>query len=194
MITSGQLPARARRDVRMKRFKKAIGFGALLLMTITIQSCMTGMQLYTTSADQKLISGTYNLLLYGCHYPAQVENVAILVDENSKYPLEIYDIDTSFKVKKGVPAQQALTEADAFVRCSSHIVWQTQITRIPDDSGGTVGYEVRPLYAITEFGTPDILLISYSLKDGKVRAYIKKSTYVEDQGGDSRDHDSDGDH
>jgi len=171
----------------MKRFKNTIRFAALLMMTITLQSCMTGIQLNTTSADKTLISGTYTLLLYGCHYLDQVDNVAILVDENSRYPLEIYDIDTSFKVKKAVPAQQAVTEADAFVRCSSHTIWQTQVTRILDDIGGTVGYEVRPLYEITEFGTPDVLMISYSLKNGKVRAYIRKSPAVEDRFGDGRD-------
>src|ERR1700690_1995533 len=98
----------------MKRLKNTIRFAALLLMTITLQSCMTGMQLNTTSADPTLISGTYTLLLYGCHYPDQIDNVAILVDENSRYPLEIYDLDTSFIMKKGVPAQQAVAEADKF--------------------------------------------------------------------------------
>jgi len=177
----------------MKPLKNTVRLAGLLLMIITLQSCVTGVQLRTTSADKTLISGTYTLLLYGCHYPDQVDIVAILVDENSKYPLEIYDIDTSYKVRKGVPAQQALTEADAFVRCSFHTIWQTQVTRIPDDVGGTVGYEVRPLYETTEFGTPDVLMISYSLKNGKIRAYIRKSPQAEDRIGDGRDsHGSDG--
>jgi len=171
----------------MKRLENTIRFAAVLMIAITLQSCMTGIQLRTTSADKTHISGTYTLLLYGCHYPDQVDNVAILVDENSRYPLEIYDIDTSFKVMKGVPAQQALTDAEAFVRCSFHTIWQTQVARIPDDIGGTVGYEVRPLYETTEFGTPDVLMISYSLKNGKIRAYIRKSPQAEDRDGDGRD-------
>jgi hypothetical protein len=161
-----------------------IRFAALLLMTLALQSCMIGVQLTTVPADRALLSGTYTLLLYGCHYPDQIDNVAFLVDENSRYPFEIYDLDTSFKVKKGVPAQQAAIEADAFVRCSHHTIWQTQITRILDDSGGTVGYEVRPLYAIPEFGTPDVLMISYSLKNGKIRAYIRKLPEAENETGD----------
>ena len=171
----------------MKRLRNRIRFAALLLMTITLQSCMAGMQLSTTSADRTRISGTYTLLLYGCHYPDQIENVAILVNENSRYPLEIYDLDTSFKVKKGVPAQQAIAEAEAFVRCSFHSVWQTQVSAIMDERGGSIGYEFRPLYAVTEFGMPDVLLISYSLKDGKVRASIRKSPEMEDRRGDGRD-------
>jgi hypothetical protein len=168
----------------MKRLNNLIGLATLLLMTISLQSCMLGTQLITTSTDPRLISGTYTLLLYGCHYPDQINNVAILVDKNSKYPLEIYDIDTSYTVKKDVPGQQAIAEADAFVRCSSHRVPQTQITRIPDDSNGTIGYEVRPLYVPTEFGTPDVLIINYSLKGGKVRAYIKITRQAEDKTGD----------
>jgi hypothetical protein len=174
----------------MKRLKKTIRFIALLLMTIALvalQACMTGIQLRTTSADRSAISGSYTLLLYGCHYPDQIDNVAILVDENSRYPVEIYDLNTSFKVKKGVPAQQAVMEADEFVRCSFHKVWQTQISRILDDSGGTVGYEFRPLYNVTEFGAPDVLMIGYSLKDGKVRAYIRKIPAMENRDGDGRD-------
>jgi hypothetical protein len=165
--------------------KNPIRFAALLLMTSMLQSCMTGMQLTTTSTDKKLITGTYTLLLYGCHYSDQIDNVAILVDENSKYPLEIYDIDTSYTVKNSVPAQQAIAEADAFVRCSNRRILETQITRIPDDSGGTLGYEVRPLYVVMEFGTPDVLRINYSLTNGKVRAYIKKAPQVDDRSGGS---------
>jgi hypothetical protein len=167
----------------MKRLNNIIGLATLLLMTISLQSCMLGTQLNTTSADPKLITGTYTLLLYGCHYPEQIDNVAILVDKNSKYPLEIYDIDTSYSVENEVPAQQAIAKADEFVRCSSHRVSQTQLTRIPDDSNGTVGYEVRPLYVPTEFGTPDVLIINYSLKDGKIRTYIKKTRQAEDKSG-----------
>jgi hypothetical protein len=172
------------RDEHMKRLKNISGLATLLLTLILLQSCSLGTQLNTEMADPKLITGTYTLLLYGCHYSEQIDNVAILVDKNSKYPLEIYDIKTSYSVENDVPAQQALEKADAFVRCSSHRVSQTQLTRIPDDSAGTVGYEVRPLYVPTEFGTQDVLIINYALKDGKIRVYIKKTSQAEDKSGD----------
>ncbi len=171
----------------MKGTKHTLGFTALLLMTIVLQSCLTGIQLRTTPADRSALAGTYTLLLYGCHYPDQIDNVAILVADNSRYPVEIYDLATSFKVKKNVPAQGAVTEADEFVRCSFHKIRQTRISKILDDSGGTLGYEFRPLYDVTEFGTPDVLMINYSLKDGKVRAYIRKIPAAEDRDGDGRD-------
>ena len=143
----------------MKRNQTIQSAALTLLLTAMLTACMAGKRVDTTAAEPTTVTGTYTLLLYGCHYPAEVDNVAILVAENSKYPLEIYDLDTSYRVKKGVPAQQALTEADSFVRCSTYRIWQTQLRRIPDGSGGTVGYELRPLYLPYEFGFPDVLLI-----------------------------------
>ncbi len=151
----------------------------LLLLTAFLASCVPGKQLIPSEAKSGDVTGTYTLLLYGCHYPEDVKDVAILVAEGSKYPLEIYDIGTSYKVIKGVPADEALREADAFVRCSAHRVTRTELRRIPDDSGGTIGYEIRPIYFPLEFGFSDILLVSYALKDGTVMAYIRLNPTVE---------------
>ena len=154
-------------------------FFLILLPALVLQACALGKQLATTSADPADLKGTYTLLLYGCHYPEDIKNLAILVDEGSKYPVEIYDLPTSYQVKKGVPGPQALKEADAFVRCSVRRVSETQLRRITDDVGGTIGYEVRPLYFWLEFGTPDVLLVSYSLQNGTVRTYVRLDPEVE---------------
>lgn len=159
--------------------KNLFRMAAFLVIVAALQACVAGKQLVTTGADPRAIAGTYTLLLYGCHYPDDIKNVAVLLDERSRYPLEIYDLDTSYTVKKGVPAQEALKEADSFLRCTTHRIWQMQLRRIPDDSGGTIGYEVRPLYAPYEFGFPDVLMISYSLRNGKVRTYIRLDPNVE---------------
>jgi hypothetical protein len=163
---------------------------ALVMLAAVIPACVPGKQLLAQAALPNEVSGSYTLLLYGCHYPSQPNNVAILVKEDSRYPLEIFDIDASYRVKKGVPAQEALAEANAFVRCSTHTIWMTELKRIPDDAGGTVGFELRPLYVPLEFGFPDVMLISYALKDGRVRAYIRMDRHLE-RDRDSRDfHDS----
>jgi hypothetical protein len=146
---------------------------AVLLILSAVAGCAPGRQLVSRSADPAEVTGTYTLLLYGCHYSAQLDNVAILVKEESRYPLEIFDIDSSYRMKKGLTAQQALAEADAFIRCSSYGVWRVELRQIPDESGGTIGYEMRPLYSPLEFGFPDVLLISYALKDGRVSAHIR---------------------
>jgi len=163
----------------MKKPKSIVSMTFTLFLAVLLQSCASGLHLLSMPAEPADIGGTYTLLLYGCHYPNDVKDVALLVDEGSKYPLEIYDIDTSYKVKKGVPAKQALSEAESFIRCSTHRVIGTQIRRIPDGSGGTIGFEVRPLYFPLDFGFPDIMLITYTLKDGTVRSYIRLDPNVE---------------
>jgi hypothetical protein len=168
-----------RRMVRMKSSKRVLSAAAFLVFAAALTSCMTGIQLTTSAADPAAVTGTYTLLLYGCHYPDDAQNVAFLVSDSSKYPLEIFDLDTSYKVKTNVPAQQALQEANSFLKCTTYRLWQTKLERIPDDSGGTIGYEVRPLYLPWEFGKSDIMLISYSLRDGKARVYIKLDPDVE---------------
>jgi hypothetical protein len=151
----------------------------ILLSALVLQACAAGQQLATSPADPADLKGTYTLLLYGCNYADAVKNLAILVDEGSNYPVEIYDLPTSYQVKKGVPGPQALKEADSFVRCSVRRVLETQLRRITDDTGGTIGYEVRPLYDPLELGWMDILLVSYSLQNGTVMTYIRLHPNVE---------------
>jgi len=146
-----------------------------------LQGCMAGKQLMTGAADPTEVKGTYTLLLYGCHYPAQIQNVAIFVAETSKYPVRIHDLDTSYTVKTGIPAEQALSEADRFVRCSTNKIWRTEMRKILDDSGGIIGYEVKPLYMPFEFGIADVIQTSYSLQKGTVNAYIRLFPDVEKQ-------------
>jgi len=162
-----------RRMVRMKRSKKVFSGAAFLILATALAGCMAGIHLTTSAADPAEVTGTYTLLLYGCHYPDDAQNVAFLVSDSSKYPLEIFDLDTSYTAKANVPAQQALSEANSFLKCTSYRLWRTQLERISDGSGGTIGYEVRPLYLPWEFGKSDIMLISYLLRDGGVRVYIK---------------------
>jgi len=166
----------------MKEITSKFAGTVLTVLVMALTACAPGTQLLTSEAQPAAVTGTYTLLLYGCHYPDDVKDVAILLDERSTQPFEIYDIKTSYKVKKGVPAQEALSEAEAFIRCSSHRVNYTGLRSIPDGAGGILGYEVRPLYFPTEFGFPDIMLINYVMtKDGMIRAYIKLHPDVEKQ-------------
>ena len=142
----------------MKGKNSGPGATALAFLAIMLAGCMAGKQLATSAVEPASVTGTYTLLLYGCRYPDDIKNVVILVNEGSKYPFEIYDLDTSYKVKKDVPALQAFSEADSFLRCTFHRIWKTGVRRIFDDAGDTIGYEVRPLYVPYEFGMSDVLL------------------------------------
>jgi len=146
---------------------------------MAIQGCAFGIQLQTQTADPKTITGSYDLMLYGCRYPDDYEHVAFLISPEAKYPVNLLVLDVSVKVKKGLSAEKALSEADAFVHCGSNTVTETRVQRIPDDSGGTIGYEVLPRYSPTDIAGSDPLLVNYSLKDGKVTVYIRLYPEVE---------------
>ncbi len=163
----------------MKNISPLFSGLTVLVLMLTLTSCVPGKRLMPSEAKPAEMTGTYTLLLYGCHYASDVKNAAFFVEEGSKYPLEIFDIDTSYKTIKGLTVQQALAKAESFLRCSTYTVWQTVLRRIPDDSGGIVGYEMRPWYIPYELGKADVLDISYSLKNGKVTTYIRLDRNVE---------------
>ncbi|MEK6743867.1 MAG: hypothetical protein AABZ15_09660 [Nitrospirota bacterium] len=152
---------------------------ALLLALSLLQGCALGKQLQADTADPKTIRGTYDLLLYGCRYPSDYEHAAFLISSDAKYPVSLFVSDTSYKVKKRLPAELALSEAYAFVRCGIHTIEETRVQRIADDGGGTIGYEVLPRYLTLDFLGTDPLLVNYSLKDGKVTVYIQLSPFIE---------------
>ena len=143
-----------------------------LTIAAVLQGC-SGMQLAPKFADTAEINGTYKLILFGCNYADDIQNMAILIDEKSQYLVDIYALDEMYKVKKDLSASQALSEAKTFISCSTHTVWQTVLRRIADKDGKTIAYELKPLYRSWEFGIPEVLLSSYSLKNGKVTAYIR---------------------
>lgn len=147
-----------------------VAIAKYIAMIITIHACMASSQLVPKQFDPAEIKGTYTLILYGCRYADDLENMAILVDEKSTHPVEVFALDSMYKVKRGLLGQQAVSEANAFIRCSMQPVWQSVVRRIPDNLDGTVGYEIKPLYR--EITPPEVLQSSYTLKNGKVTAYI----------------------
>jgi hypothetical protein len=162
--------------IKVKRLKTIFIFAISIAVFLTLQAC-AGMQLTPKSADPSEIKGTYTLILYGCKYTSDIENMAILVDDNSEYPVDIYDIDGMYKTKKGLSGSQALSEANTFIKCSSYTFWSTVLRRI-SVNGRTIAYELKPLYRSLDFGVPEVLLSTYSLKNSKVSAYIRLDNSV----------------
>jgi hypothetical protein len=142
-----------------------------VLLGTTLQACAIGKMLITKSADPVEVTGIYNLILYGCRYPQDLENMAILVDTHSAYPLDVYSLKGMYKVKTGLSGPQALKEANAFVNCGMNPLWQTVLRKIPDVGGKTIGYELKPLYR--DISPAEPLISRYTLKNGEVIAYIR---------------------
>lgn len=151
---------------------RGIAFVSILAVFATFQACAAGIHLLPKSADPSEIKGTYTLILYGCRYADDLENIVVLVDAKSKFQFEVYALENMYKVKKEVSGPEAIREATAFLNCGMHTVWQTVLRKISDADGRTIAYELKPLYRPWEFKNPEVLLSSYTLHEGKVTAYF----------------------
>ena len=165
----------------MKAKRQILNVAAALIVTFTIQGCSLGTQLRTETTDPKGIEGTYDLFTYGCRFPDDIEHAAFLITPDKAGMVELYVPATSYKVKRGVPAEQALAEANKHVRCGVRTVEAVRVHRIPDGSGGTLGFEVLPRYPFTDVGGMDPLSVSYALEDGKIIVYINLLPMAERQ-------------
>jgi hypothetical protein len=125
------------------------------------------------------ITGTYTLILYGGNYSDDLETIAILDREGDPYNFEPYAPDFDYRIKKRVPAKKAMKEAEKFVSFHNSFL-RSQISRIIDNNGKTIGYEVRPLYQPLTFGISDVLDVYYWVKEGgRVKVLIRLKQSVE---------------
>jgi len=148
------------------------------ILCILLFSCATGNYLKTEDAKDADIRGSFALILYGSRHLNDIETVAILDIEGDSYSFEPYAPEFDYKIKKGVPAKEALEEAERFV--SWHSSFQrTQLSRILDEKGNVIGYEVRPLYQPLAFGVSDVLNVDYRIKDSRVIVRIRLKPEIE---------------
>ena len=164
--------------------------GAVVVLAVTVLSgCSYGTPLRTDVALPADATGTYRLYLYGCHYAADIEDMALLVDESSPYRFNLFVLNTSYRIEENLSGKDALAKADAFIRCSTERVWLTVFRRIVDPAGKTIAFELKPLYDPIRMGLDEVLVTNYALKDGIVTVYIRRNPLMrrEDGGNESRD-------
>jgi hypothetical protein len=135
--------------------------------------------LRTEEAKPEEMKGTFTLILYGGSYLDDLETIALLDSEGDQYVLEPFAPDFDYRMKKGVPAQEAFKEAEKFVNFHPSF-WRSQLSRILDKEGKAIGYEVRPLYRPFTYGISDILDVNYWLKEkGRVKVTIRLIPSIE---------------
>ena len=137
--------------------------------------------------DGKSIQGTFTLILYGANHSNDLETIAILDREGDGYDFEPFAPEFVYRIKKNLPANEALSEAEKFVGWH-HSFRSSRLSKITDEKGSLLGYEVRPLYYPLGFGFSDILEVDYFKSGNKIIARIKLMESVEKiiSGGDSR--------
>lgn len=128
--------------------------------------------LKTEKAGADEMKGTYTIIFYGGRHINDLETAAFLDKEGDQYEFEPYAPEFDYKIKKGVPAEEALKEARKFVSFHN-AYWRSQLSRILDEKGNTIGYELRPLYYPFVYGRDDLLEIYYRIKGNKVIVEIR---------------------
>jgi hypothetical protein len=143
----------------------------LILFIVNYSFAITG-HLRTEEIKESDVKGVFTLILYGARDINDIETVAILDLEGDQYTLEPYAPDFDYKVKKGLSEKEALDEAHKFISYHNSF-YRSQISRILDDKGNPIGYELRPLYMPPVFGRSDVLEVDYWLRDSKVKVVIR---------------------
>ena len=163
-------------------------YTVMILAVLMLNSCISGTRLDIRGAVPGDLQGTYTVILYGCRYPSDLENLAILYPEGGPVTFEMFALKTNYQVKEKLPADEALKQAEKFLTCSIDY-WKPQLGKIVDREGVVAGYELRPLYPPYKYGRSDVLQVNYWLKDSKVTVYIRLDPNiekaVENTGGDS---------
>jgi hypothetical protein len=157
---------------------KKLTFVLVLILSMVSSSFAIAANLKTEEAKKEDVKGVFTLILYGGRDVNDIERLAILDLEGDKYTFEPYAPEFDYRIKKSLSEKEALEMAYKFV--SSHnAFYRSQLSRIIDDKGNTIGYELRPLYMPFIYGVSDVLDVYYSLKGEKVRAYIRIIPSVE---------------
>jgi hypothetical protein len=107
-----------------------------------------------------------------------METLAILDKEGDKYEFIVYAPDYDYRIEKKVPAKEALKEAEKFVRFHRSFR-RSLLSRILDQSGATIGYEVKPLYFPLDVGYSDLIDTYYRIEGKTVIVKIRLSSAAE---------------
>ena len=162
-----------------------------LLFCLLCSACATNQYSLRTQLTEKAgIKGTYSVILYGANHYNDIATVALLIPEGSRYVFDMFAPEFNYRTIKGLQAEDAVRLAENFVSWHSDFS-RSQTSSIFDVSGATIGYEVRPLYQQTTFGTQDVMYVDYFLEaNNKVSVHVHLNYDVERKlmgGSDDRD-------
>ena len=174
----------------MKHIARMILISSVLAAALAASSCALGNRLDRQTAADSDLTGSFDLILYGCNFHDDLETLAILAKEGGPYEFEPYAPDFNYRVIKDVPAKEALVEAQKFVNCHNAF-HAAQLSRLVDAKGETLGFEVRPLYLYFVYGFDDALSTDYRIEDGKIIVKIRLLPSVERMLSDGGSHDKD---
>ena len=143
----------------------------VLCLCLGLLSCAPTAYLKKEEVNTIDLTDTFTLILYGCRYGDDRENVALLIREGYPHPFQVYAPPFDYSVRASVPADEAFEAAEQFIRC--HRSFHTSaLSRITDREGVIFGYELKALYLPLDVGFSDFLDTSYWFQEGKVIIWI----------------------
>lgn len=158
-------------------------YGILPVMVLLLSSCVAGTSLRTAEhTDEAAVSGTYTLILYGARYRDDFETAAFLDIEGDAYTIKPRAAEFEFE------SVSALSGKDAFLRAREFVshhddFFKTGTKRILDEEGATIGYEVKPIYALSAVS----VVTAYWLLDGavvsvnvRISPFLREPAYMQD--------------
>jgi hypothetical protein len=130
--------------------------------------------------DVNTVTGSFTLIQHGNRYGDDLETLAVLDIENDTYTFEPHAPSFDYKLKKNLNGEDALEEAIRFV--GKHESFKgARISRLSDDLGNILGFEVRPFYRDPRFRSSDVLNVNYAVRDKKVIIFIHLKFFVEER-------------
>lgn len=154
----------------MKKIGSLVAF--LLVFFIASSSSAAWKSLKTKPVKASDITGTYTLILYGGRYADDLESLAILDREDDKFAFEIFAPAFDYKVKKGLPAKEAIELAEKHVNWH-HSFWRLELSSILDNEGNVLGYEFKPLYLPVDIGSAEAFDVYYTIKGDKIVTRVR---------------------
>ncbi len=129
-------------------------------------------------AEPKDIVGTYSAVLFDSALGNGIQRIAVLDKEGDGFCFEPHAPEFEYKIIRQLSGQEALRRAQSYLAATPEL-WKTQISSIRGASGEVLGYEVRPLYERTAFGTDDVLDVFYRVRGETVFIHMRLIDSIE---------------
>src|SRR5512137_1894744 len=132
-------PDLCRQSVEVVRMSTVLLLLILFAAVAIFLGCQADPGLRTEEVPPQDVQGTFTLILHGARHSDDLQTLAVLDREGDAYEFKVFAPDFDYRVKKGVPAREALEEALQFVGFHSSF-HRSRVSRILDPQGRTVGY------------------------------------------------------
>ena len=163
-----------------KEMTHVIRLLAVCAVSAILVSCATGNYLRTEESSTIEMENTYSLIYYGGRFSDDRETLAILDKDDDAYKFIVIASEYDYRIEKNVPAKSALAKAEHFVRFH-HTFRRSLLSRILDQRGATIGYEVKPLYFPVDVGYSDLIDTYYRIEGKTVMVRVRLRAEAEDR-------------